>query len=259
MSKLNCNFGFVDGKNSTHFARTMMLSDISILMNFGGRDATYDVYRNVVVQENLLGKPSQKSRKLSWNHLSNLYSLSSKHCLFRAFRRLYFLADQGQALLSFQLAYARDPLLRVCAPFLAGLKIGQQISREDTEQFLAECYPERFTRASLKSTAQNINGTWTQAGFLKGRVKKVRRQPVVSEANVTFALFMAYLQGHQSQMMLSSQWVRLLGLPDEDVLRLASQAAQRGLMVYRRTGDVMEFHFPDFLTDQEHEWLHESS
>ena len=110
----------------------------------------------------------------------------------------------------------------------------------------------------MKSFAQNINGTWTQAGFLQGKVRKTRIQPVVSWVNAAYALFTAYVQGHHARMMLAGQWVRLLGLPEEEILQLASQAAQKGLMDYRRTGDVMEFRFPNALTEQEHEWLNES-
>ncbi|MFO7803667.1 MAG: hypothetical protein R6V55_15395 [Desulfovermiculus sp.] len=236
-----------------------MLSDISRLMDCAGRQASYETYRDAVVLENVLSKPSQKSRKLAWRHLSRLYSLSSDHCLFRAFRKLYFSADKGQSLLAFQFAYARDPLLRTCAPFVLGLGIGQQITSQDTKQMVAKLYPDRFTSASRKSFAQNMNGTWTQAGFLRGKVTKTRVQPVVSWVNVAFALFMAFLQGSQAKMMLVSEWVRLLGLSEEEVLHLASQAAQKGFMVYRRTGDVMEFRFPGWFTNQEHEWLHESN
>ena len=179
--------------------------------------------------------------------------------MFRAFRQLYFSEDKGQNVLAFQLAYARDPILRAFGPFLLGLEIGQQITSQGTEKVVAKLYPDRFTSASRRSFAQNINGTWTQAGFLRGKVTKTRVQPVVSWVNVAFALFMAFLQGYQAKMMLVSEWVRLLGLSEEEVLHLASQAAQKGFMVYRRTGEVMEFRFPGLLTNQEHEWLHESN
>jgi hypothetical protein len=76
---------------------------------------------------------------------------------------------------------------------------------------------------------------------------------------VAFALFMAFLQGYQAKMMLVSEWVRHLDLSEEEVLHLASQAAQKGVLVYRRTGEVMEFRFPKCLTHQEYEWLHESN
>jgi hypothetical protein len=259
MNSLQEKFGFVEGKNSTHFARTMMLSDISRLMDYTGREALYETYRDAVIDENVLSKPSQKSRRLAWRHLSRLYSLSSDHCLFRAFRKLYFSADKGQSLLAIQLAYARDPILRACSPFLLSPVIGQQITSQDTEQLLARLYPDRFTSASCRSFAQNVNGTWTQAGFLRGKVSKTRVQPDVSWVNVAFALFMAFLQGYQAKMMLVSEWVRLLGLSEEEVLHLASQAAQKDVLVYRRTGEVMEFRFPKCLTNQEYEWLHESN
>jgi hypothetical protein len=42
-------------------------------------------------------------------------------------------------------------------------------------------------------------------------------------------------------------------------MELARAAAERGLLVLRRTGDVMEIRFPGLLTDQEQEWLSEQA
>lgn len=76
---------------------------------------------------------------------------------------------------------------------------------------------------------------------------------MIRPANVTFALFLGHLEGHLARRLFSSDWVRALDLPEERLIELTQAAAQRGLLVFRRTGAVMEVRFPDYLTEQEQE------
>lgn len=110
-----------------------------------------------------------------------------------------------------------------------------------------------------EAIAQRVNGTWTQAGYLNGRAKKVRSQPLITPVNVTFALFISALEGRIAQRLFSSDWVRVLDAPEERLIELTQSAAQRGLLVFRRTGGVIEVRFPDYLTAQEQEWLSEQA
>jgi hypothetical protein len=91
--------------------------------------------------------------------------------------------------------------------------IGKPIVRQDVEELLKAPDPERFNPASLKSFAQNINGSWTKSGFLKGRSKKQRSEPVVTPVNVTFALFQAYLKGATAARLLHSATASCLASP----------------------------------------------
>jgi len=50
---------------------------------------------------------------------------------------------------------------------------GNTVSRRSLEEFLEEKYPGRFSKTTLKSTAQNINATWTSSDHLAGRVDGV--------------------------------------------------------------------------------------
>ena len=127
------------------------------------------------------------------------------------------------------------------------------------EKLFGEWSENRLSAASMKAIAQRVNGTWTQAGYLTGRVKKIRAAATITPANVTFALFLAYLEGRLAQRLFSSDWVRVLDLPEERLIELTQSAAQRGLLVFRRTGGVMEVRFPDYLTKQEQEWLSEQA
>ena len=82
---------------------------------------------------------------------------------------------------------------------------------------------------------------------------------MITPANVAFALFLAYLEGRLAQRLFSSDWVKVLDLSEERLIELTQSASQRGLLVFRRTGGVMEVRFPDYLTTQEQEWLSEQA
>jgi len=251
------NFGFKFGRSGAHDSRTMMLPELRRLFSSTQFTDSRPLYREQITGLNCLDKPTSRARKLTVGHLVDLYGLSPDIPLFRIFRQLWDVRIEAQPLLALQLAVARDPLLRVSVPLMLELKPGEPLQREQTEAVLAAQDPNRFSPASLKSYAQNINGSWTQAGFLSGRIKKSRAQPQVTEVNVAYALFQAYLNGLSGQRLFSSEWCKLLDCRVERLTELARTASLRGLITFKQSGEVIEVGFPDFLTQTEKAWLHE--
>ena len=251
------NFGFKFGKSGAHDSRTMMLPELRSLFSQVGVNASRLQYREHIVDLNCLDKPTSSARKLTAGHLVDLYGLSEDIPMFRIFRRLWELRPEGQPLLALQFAAARDPLFRLSVPLILELQPGESLKREQTEAVLMAQDPNRFSPSSLKSFAQNINGSWTQAGFLQGRIKKSRAEPMVTEINVAFALFQAYLNGLSGQRLFSNEWCKLLDCRFERLLELARLASQRGLITLKHSSEVIEVDFPDFLTPTEKVWLHE--
>ena len=197
-------FGFKFGKGGAHAARTMMLSELRRLLYVAGETAARSDFRSAVVDRNVLEKPTVKARKLTFEHLCDLYSLDAHVCLFRVVRRLWYSDQEAQPVLALLIALARDAMLRVSAPVILGAKPGDQIARERMEKLFGEWSENRLSAASMKAIAQRVNGTWTQAGYLTGRVKKIRAAATITPANVTFSLFLAYLEGRLAQRLFSS-------------------------------------------------------
>jgi len=173
------------------------------------------------------------------------------------FRQLWSLEPSAQPVLAIQMSLARDPLLRLTLPLIRGLDIGLSVIRQDVEEILKAPNSERFSPASLKSFAQNINGSWTQAGFLQGRNKKTRSQPVVSPVNAAFALFLAYLEGATGERLLQSSHCKLFGLTEHHMNELAIAAGHRGLIDFKQSGGVTDVRFTDYITAEEEAWLDE--
>jgi len=228
-----------------------MLDDLRVLLAEVPPGAARAAYAEAVVDRNVLGKPTKKARELALRHLATLYGLDAGVPLFRALRRLWPFSEAGQPFLALLVALARDPLLRKTQEFILTREPGTQVPRSDLENQLAQNQPERFSAASLKSFAQNVNGTWTSAGFLHGRIRKVRSVPVLTPSVVVLCLFLAHLEGLSGQRLFSSSWAKLLPGGRLEWESLAATAAHQGVLVFLNAGGVKEVRFPDFLTAEE--------
>lgn len=248
--RLLTQLGFRFGANGPHAARTMMLQDIEILFSLPFDSSRAD-YTREVVNQNILGKPTKSARELSLRHLATLYGLDPTFALFRTFRRLWKSDPAAGPLLALFVALARDPLLRGTQNFFLNKKPGEAVVRVEIEGLLAAAHQGRFSEASLKSFAQNIGGTWTQAGYLGGRTRKTRVIPPVAPANVAFALFLGHLEGLSGQRLFTSAWMNLLPGSADELEGLANSAFHRGLLVFLNAGGVKEVRFPDYLTPAE--------
>ena len=257
--QLLSKLGFRFGVNGPHAARSMMLDDLRVLFAHVPASALRSDYEQAIFTDNLIGKPTKKARELALRHLTTLYGLDTRLPLFRALRRLWPVEEVAQPVLALSAALARDPLLRGTQAFMLHQPPGALVSREDLERRLAADHPDRFSPASLKSFAQNVNGSWTAAGFLSGRIRKTRSMPIVTPVNVAFSLFLGHLEGLSGQRLFMSPWMSLLpGSPDA-MDALANSAFHRGLLVFLNAGGVKEVRFPDYLTPEEEKMCQEAS
>jgi len=256
---LLAKLGFRFGTNGPHAARTMMLDDLRALFAKVPRGAARVSYREAVVVENILGKPTKNSRELAFRHLATLYALDPAVPIFRALRRLWTADEAGQPLLALLAALARDPLLRSTQDFVLSKEQGAAVLRTDLEDWLASDMPQRFSSASLKSFAQNVNGSWTAAGFLSGRIRKTRSSPAVTPAVVALCLFLGFLEGLSGQRLFSSSWMKLLPGSPLEWESLAGTAAQQDILVFLNAGGVKEVRFPGYLTPEEEQIRQEAS
>ncbi len=249
--------GFRLGRSGAHASRTMMLEELSTLLDAAPATATKSDYLAQVTEFNVLGKGTAKARKLAGKHLVELYGFDDKLAVFRVFRQLWQQDPQARPVLAMTLALARDPLLRLSRPLLIERRAGEQVWRDEVEALLKQSDPDRYSAASVKSFAQNINGSWTQSGFLHGKVRKVRAQPVITPTNLAYALFLGHLEGLRAQRLFSSEWAQLLSVSPGELVAWAQSASRRGLLVFMNAGGVMEVRFPNYLTQEEEGWLHE--
>ena len=253
-------FGFSYERGGVHTARTMMLAELQALLSYVDKaDAPKTEYFEAIQTANCLGKRSGKTRALTFRHLADLYALDPNLVLFRALRFFWQRDVDGQPLLAALCAYSRDPIFRATAPFILAFPDGTPVAREALEEFIDSLEPGRFSKATLKSTAQNINSSWTQAGHLSGRVRKIRMRSVPTPGTVSFALLLGYLMGLRGESLFKSDYTRMLDCSFDRTIELAEDASRRGWISLKRIGNVVEVLFPNQITAQEMEWLREQN
>lgn len=237
--------GFRFGTAGPHSARSMMIEELKTLLLGRPESANLDDYREDIEVFNVLHKPTENARKYTFQPISTLYGLSPDIPLFKIFRQWWELSSESQSMLALQLAIARDPILRTSAKVILPLQLGERLHREQVEDFLKQEYPDKYSAASLKSFAQNINGTWTQAGYLEGKAKKYRAQPKATYVNIAYALFLAHCHGLSGQRMFDSFWCQMLSQDKEHLFELAHRASLRGLINFKQISEVIEVTFPN--------------
>lgn len=240
-------------------ARTMMLSELCDILDCVPASSSIDAYIQAIEKNNCLGKRSSQTRTLTRRHLADLYALSPDTTLFRTLRYFWQRDPEGRPLIACLCACARDPLLRISAPFVLKWTDGEIFSREALEKHLEMKYPERFSQATLTSTAQNLASTWTQTGHLSGRVKKIRSRATATAGSTAYALFLGFLTGERGESLFKTDYARLLDCSFEKAVELAETASRKGWIVFKRVSNVIEILFPALLTEKETEWIREQS
>ncbi|WP_179861060.1 hypothetical protein [Chromohalobacter japonicus] len=236
--------GFMTQQGSTHTARTLMLSELSTLFDHVAEEAGKEEYLAAIRDANCLSKRSGRTRQLTASHLAYLYGLDSANPIHAGLRYFWSRDEAARPQLALLAAAARDSLLRDLAPAILANPLGTSITRESVEEAIEQRWPGRFSPATRKSVAQNINSSLVQVGYLLGRIKKVRARLEPTTGTVAYALYLAWLQGGRGELLLQSPWCKLLDASQDRLLELAAQASAKGWIVMRRVDNVIDIDFP---------------
>lgn len=251
--------GFRRGDRGTHSSRTMMFAELAVLLDGQPTGTLKEDIRRAVVDDNVLGKKTSATRRLTFQRLSELYAFDEQIPVFRVLRRFWEYGQQGRGVLAILCAAARDPLLRSTADAVLSTPVGEVVTKPTIIAALREATGERFNDGSLDKIARNAASSWTQSGHLSGRNVKVRQNPEISAANTAYAFFLGYLEGVRGPSLYQTLWTRMLAASDSRVSELSMEASRRGWMTYRQVGRVIEVTFPGLLTAKEQELTREQS
>ena len=238
------SMGFMTRQGGVHVSRTIMLDELNTLFGQVEADAQFTAYQAAVCEHNCLAKRSGRTRRLTARHLAELYGLDPANPVHAGLRYFWSRDEAARSQLALLAAIARDSLLRDTIPVVLAKSPGEPVSREWLEDRIEALWPERFSPATRKSVAQNINSSLTKSGHLKGRVNKVRTQLQPAIGAAAFALYLAWLQGGRGELLLQSSYFRVLDVGSDRLLELAAQASARGWMVMRRVDNVVDVDFP---------------
>jgi hypothetical protein len=232
--------GFRFGRKGTHTCRTMMLSELSDLFSDLPVSAGRADYADAIIEDNVLGKQTTASRRLTNQRLGELYGLDRSLPLFRVLRYLWDIDPDGRPLMALLCTLARDPLLRVTAPTILDLPEGYDLVRGTLLATIRDAAGARLNESTIDKVARNVGSTWTQSGHLAGRVRKIRQRVAPTVGPSAYALWLGSLEGLAGEQLLECRWVSVLDRSGREMVELALRAKQLGLIHARIGGGVVE-------------------
>ena len=235
--------GFRFGERGTQSSRHIMLRELGKLLDALPAGAGRLDYAVAIVDDNVLGKPTLATRRATRQRLTELYALDPAVPLFRVLRRLWEFDRRharGRSLLALLAALARDPLLRLTAAPVLELAPGQELVRAEFADAIRARTGTRFSSTVLAKVAGNAASSWSHAGHLVGRRRRVRRIVAPSPAAITMALWMGAAEGLAGHGLIDSRWAAVLDLPGGALLPHAVEARRLGLIRLSTAGNVID-------------------
>jgi len=244
--------GLQDGTLCPHTSRTLMLAEVRMLLETVPAQARRAEYREAVVNENVLLKPTTSTRKKTFELLGQLYGLDPSITVFRALRDLWTEAmPSGQPLLAVLCALARDPAFRATLPAVLQAPEGSTVTPDQLVEAIVVRYPERFNNTTLRALGQHAASSWQQSGHLRGHLRKVRVRAVATPAGTIYALLLGHLAGARGESLFSTLWAATVDAPQHVLREHAAAASRRGWLEYRAAGAVTEITFRHLLRPPE--------
>jgi len=230
--------------STIHTSRTIMFAEFQKTMDYAVDKDLYEAS----LEQNIVGKKSAGGLKKTKGYLKALYSFDLNNNGFLALKYCWKLAEEeDRPLLAFLFALNNDELLSQSSSIVAETSPGDKVTIEAFGENIQRFHPNRYSAATLRSASQNIASSWKQAGFIEGKVKNIRTQPIISPLVATFAFFLAFLNGCRGELILTDKITTALLLSENKLRELATEAARKDLIQYQHAGDVTSFSFATFI------------
>jgi hypothetical protein len=230
----------VNIKKTVHTARTIMYTELSKVMDHAIQDDSY----LDSLELNIANKKTKYNLTFTSLLMVKLYGFDTKNLPFIFFKYFWQITPkEDKPILALQYAIGRDFLLAESIGVVASTSFGEKVTIEKFEENIELHLPNRYSEKTKRSTAQNLASSWKQAGFITGKIKNIRTQPVVNFNVVAFAFLMAYLNGDRGDFIITSKWAKALGIGDGQLRSLAVEAAKRDLLQYQFAGSVTAISF----------------
>jgi len=228
----------------TTASHTIGIPHLVELLRAVPRDAPHEKYRVAVVEDNVLGRPTQAGRQRSFRHLRELYFLDPSRREFSALRRLWDVEPKAQRLIAGTLAFTRDGILRASFSAVQQTSPGGIVTSDDLSRAVTAAFGVDLSESTLGKTGRNTGACWTQTGHLAGRTKKVRQSIEAFPAAVSYAAYLGHLAGKRGAAVLDAPWAALLDLPVGAHLDALRRAHTQGLIDLLVAGNVVDVSFP---------------
>lgn len=243
------SYGFQIGGLGSHGSRTIMLSELRLLLSVCSPMASESEYRNAILEDNVLLKQTLSTRHESVRRLRELYGINPSFITFRALRDLWDHTIEAQPVLAMLAALSRDPVLRSTTPLILSVQRGTPVDSQMFSRVVKEEYPNLGTTTQA-NFGRHIASSWAQSGHLKGRTNKIRGQAQAYASSCAYALFLGYLCGERGEGLFTTPWAQVLDTPTYTLHNLAKAASQYGWLEYRQSGSITDISFRYLLREE---------
>lgn len=233
-----------------------MLGELTDLLDVTPYEASWHDYANAVIDENCLGKRTLANRRISLQHLRELYALDPRVALFRVLRQLWDHHETSRPQLALLLALARDPLLRATADAVIQTPFGNEFARQSMKDAVSAVVRDRLNNDTLDKVVRNAAASWTQSGHLQGRGRKIRRRVDATPAATAYALLLGFVTGRSGRLLFETPWCGALDAHADELIELAAEAKRLGLLDLKQSGSIIDVSFPALLEGKERELRH---
>lgn len=235
---------FAPGSLRTTVSHTISVPHLIELLRAVPADAPHVRYKEAVVDENVLGRPTQVGRQRTFRHLRELYLLDLSRREFAGFRRLWDVDSNARPLMAGIFAATRDGVLRASFQAIQQAPAGTIVTSDNLSEAVARVYSADLSPSTIGKTGRNTGSCWTQTGHLFGRTRKVRRTVEAFPAAVALAAYLGHLAGNRGVGVLDTPWATLLDLPGGAALDALRTAHTQGLIDLLVAGNVVDVSFP---------------
>lgn len=227
-----------------HTSRTIMSSELSLVMNHSIEGGDF----NEILNSNVSNKLSNRNLLKTNQYLRQLYGFDMEDLLFRCFKHYWTLVDnKKKSILALLFAFSNDFLLKESIDIVVNTKVGERVTIEKFDDNIEKYHQGKYSINTRRSAARNVASSWKQAGYIQGKIKNIRVQPIHDYYTVAFALLLSYLHGDRGEYILLSKWIKALALKTDELRDLIKEAAKRDLLQYQYGGNVTVISFENQL------------
>lgn len=231
-------------------ARSAMYTDFRILLDAASWPLKSSGFRELVLDRNVLSKPSTSSRRKAWKELKPRYLLDSEHPLFEAFWaewvRCESEAERAQTaycLLALNDRLVADLGSELLFPLLR--RAPAQFRVEDVLAFINRSktlHPEitSWTDNTKEAVAKKYAASIRDFGLAKGIVNKTTVRPALYGAPVRLLIRALRIAGRKDLEIVQEPVFRLLALESNEVIGALSDLNRQDALRFRMQGDVVE-------------------
>ena len=134
---------------------------------FWGRAEVFEVYRDAVIQRNVLELGTLSNRRITWDNIRKLYGFRNTP-VFRNFHRLWQRTSlKDQPSLALVIAMSRDQMLRESRTWLSSVPAGEKLGSPFFLEKIVDTFPNRYSELTAASLSRNLTSSWLQVGWIE--------------------------------------------------------------------------------------------